>query len=153
MPADAPPSRPRALDAPRWLVLYDADCGFCVWLLAALLRWDRDSRLRPLALQRPEVGELLADLTLEERMRSWHLVSPRGERSSAGTAFAPLLRLLPGGRTSAAASARLPAFSERAYGWVADRRVALSKLIPAASKRRAGERVRARERALGRERA
>jgi predicted DCC family thiol-disulfide oxidoreductase YuxK len=25
----------------RWIVLYDADCGFCNWLLAWLLRWDR----------------------------------------------------------------------------------------------------------------
>ncbi len=26
---------------PSWLVFYDADCGFCRWALAGVLRWDR----------------------------------------------------------------------------------------------------------------
>jgi hypothetical protein len=38
----------------RWALLYDADCGFCTWLLSALLRWDRAGRLHPIALQRSE---------------------------------------------------------------------------------------------------
>jgi len=126
-------------------VLYDADCGFCAWLLSALLRWDRRSCLRPLALQRTEADDLLAELTREERMQSWHLISPSGERSSAGAAFPPLLRLLPGGGPLAAAAERQPALTDRAYGWVAKHRGALGGLVPGASKRRAGEYVRARE--------
>src|SRR5436190_19664464 len=86
----------------RWIVLYDDDCGFCKWLLALLLRWDRAGRLRPLALQRTEADELLAELTPEQRMASWHLIAPTGERRSAGAALAPLLRSLPGGRLPAA---------------------------------------------------
>jgi predicted DCC family thiol-disulfide oxidoreductase YuxK len=133
--------------ARRWAVLYDAECGFCKWALARLLRRDRASRLRPLALQSSAADALLAGLTLEERMASWHLVSPGGVRSSAGQALAPALRLLPGGRIPAAVISRLPAPTERAYRWVADHRSELSRWVPAASRRRASEYVRARERA------
>jgi predicted DCC family thiol-disulfide oxidoreductase YuxK len=129
-------------------VLYDAECGFCMWLLAALLRWDRASRLRPLALQRRAAAELLADLSLQTRMESWHLISPAGERRSAGAALPALLRLLPGGRHPAEALARFPALTERSYRWVAEHRSELSKPVPRASKRRAREIVRAREQAL-----
>lgn len=139
--------RAGARGAAQWLVLYDADCGFCMWLLSALLRWDRASRVRPLALQRAEADELLTDLTEEQRMQSWHLISPSGERTSAGAALAPLLRLLPGGTLPAAVTERLPALTDRAYRLLAKHRGQLAKLVPSASKRRAGERVRARERA------
>jgi predicted DCC family thiol-disulfide oxidoreductase YuxK len=132
-------------DTERWTVLYDADCGFCKWTLAWLLRWDRAARLRPLALQRPLADEFLAELTREERMASWHLISPAGVRASGGAAISPLLRLLPGGHVPAAALSRLGAGTERAYGWVAANRTALSRFVPTRSKRRAAERVCARE--------
>jgi predicted DCC family thiol-disulfide oxidoreductase YuxK len=129
----------------RWTVLYDADCDFCTWLLAAVLRWDRAGRLRPVGLQRREAAELLADLAPDERMASWHLVSPTGERRSGGAALPPILRALPGGRLPAAAFARLPRLTERGYRWVADHRSQLSELVPTDAKRRAGEYVSARE--------
>ena len=132
---------------PGWAVLYDADCGFCKWILAALLRWDRAGRLRPIALQRPDAGELLADLTDEERMASWHLISPTGGRWSAGDAVAPLFFQLPGGRFAAAPFAALPGLTNRLYRWVADHRTGISKLVPGRSKERAGELVGERERA------
>jgi predicted DCC family thiol-disulfide oxidoreductase YuxK len=135
---------------PDWVVLYDADCGFCKWLLAGLLRWDRAARLRPVALQRPEADELLADLAPAERTASWHLVSPGGDRRSGGDATAPLLRLLPGGRAPAAAFARFPRLTDRGYRWVADHRSGLSKFVPAGAKRRASQRVSRREEDLGR---
>jgi predicted DCC family thiol-disulfide oxidoreductase YuxK len=133
--------------APPWVVLYDAECGFCMWLLSALLRWDRALRLRPLALQRAEAQDLLADLTNEQRAESWHLISPSGERSSAGAAFPPVLRLLPGGKIPAAAIERVPALTARAYRLVADHRGQLARLVPPTSKQRAIEHVRTRERA------
>ena len=136
---------PRARSAEQWLVLYDGDCSLCAWLLSALLRWDRSSRVRPLALQRADADELLAELTREERMRSWHLISPSGGRTSAGGALPPLLRLLPGGSLLAGAAERLPAPTERAYRWVAEHREQLAKLVPSASKRRARDYVRACE--------
>jgi predicted DCC family thiol-disulfide oxidoreductase YuxK len=91
----------------RWTVLYDADCGFCMWLLSALLRWDRAARLHPIALQRSEADDLLQELTSAERMASWHLISPTGERRSGGAAVPPLLRVL-AGRLPAAGFARFP---------------------------------------------
>jgi predicted DCC family thiol-disulfide oxidoreductase YuxK len=123
--------------APAWTVLYDADCGICRTLLAGLLRWDRQRRLRPLALQSAESDRLLADLAPAERMASWHLVSPGGGRWSAGAALPPLLRLLPGGRAPAAGFARFPDATEGGYRWVADHRSGLARLLPAALRRRA----------------
>ena len=106
-------------------ILYDADCGFCRWSLAWVLRWDRRERLRPVALQHPEAPGLLSEMTEEERMASWHLVSLDGRVHSAGTAAAPLLRLLPAGRPLAAAADAFPGLTERVYRWVADHRTLL----------------------------
>ena len=129
----------------RWTVLYDSDCGFCKWALAGLLGRDRDSRLAPMALQRPEAEALLADLDPETRMESWHLISPAGERRSGGAAVGPLLRLLRGCRFPAAAAERFPAATDRGYRWVAAHRSGLSRWVPGGWKRRAAERVSALE--------
>ena len=123
------------------MVLYDEDCGFCKTLLAGLLAWDRTGLLDPVALQDPRAAALLGDLSPAQRMESWHLVSPAGPRWSAGLAFTPLLRLLPGGAVPAALAARFPGAAERGYRWVAGHRVVLSKAIPGALKRRAAARV------------
>lgn len=130
------------------MVLYDADCGFCKWLLAALLRCDRAVRLRPIGLQRLEAEDFLADLAPAERMASWHLVSPTGARRSGGAAVAPLLRLLPRGRLPAAAFARFPRLTARGYRWVAEHRSQLSGWLPTSAKQHASERVRQREQSL-----
>jgi predicted DCC family thiol-disulfide oxidoreductase YuxK len=127
-----------------WVVLYDGECNFCHTLLALILQADRDRRLRPLAIQTPEGEQLLADLTPEQRLASWHLVAPDGHRESAGAAGPPLLRLLPGGAVPAAALARAPKQTERAYEWVADHRSQLSRLVPSSAKRRAKQVVRQR---------
>ena len=129
----------------RWNVLYDSDCGFCKWLLSGFLRWDGAGVLRPVALQRPEAAELLSDLDPALRIESWHLISPEGARLSGGPAIPAMLRLLPGGRAPAAVFARFPRMTDCGYRWVAVHRSGLSKWVPAAAKRRAGERVTARE--------
>jgi predicted DCC family thiol-disulfide oxidoreductase YuxK len=134
----------------RWLVLYDADCGLCTWLLAGLLRWDRAARLRPLPLQGARAGELLADLEPAERFASWHAISPTGQRVSGGAALPPVLMQLPLGGAPAAAFARFPNATERGYRWVAEHRSRLSAWVPEGAKRRASERVRGRELALAR---
>lgn len=138
----------RAPDERPWTVLYDADCGLCMWLLSWLLRWDREELLRPVALQRPEADELLPGLASDQRAASWHLISPAGVPYSAGAAIPPLFRLLPGGRAAAFAFALSPRLTERGYLCVAAHRSQLSTLVPSRAKRRAGERVRLRERAL-----
>jgi predicted DCC family thiol-disulfide oxidoreductase YuxK len=124
-----------------WIVLYDADCGFCRWSLSLVLGLDRRRRLVPVALGTAAADDLLADLSPDERERSWHLVAPSGERTSAGAGAPPLLRLLPGGRGPAGLLAGAPALTERAYRWVADHRSTLSRAVPSGSKRRATERI------------
>jgi predicted DCC family thiol-disulfide oxidoreductase YuxK/phenylpyruvate tautomerase PptA (4-oxalocrotonate tautomerase family) len=132
----------------RWAVLYDADCGFCTWLLSCLLRWDRAVRLHPIALQRPEADDLLADLTPDERIASWHLISPTGARRSGGAAIPPLLRLTRRGQVPAAAFAQVPRLTDRGYRWVAEHRSQLSKWVPMSVKQHASERVHQREQVL-----
>jgi predicted DCC family thiol-disulfide oxidoreductase YuxK len=147
----------------RATVIYDADCGFCKWSLALLLSIDRRRALRPLPLGTPEADRLLADLSVEERNASWHLImgpaaSPvRGDatptaprrfsagdpfpasiaprRSSAGAAFAPALSLLRGGRIPAVAFARFPRPTERSYRWVVRHRGRLGRFVPARARR------------------
>jgi predicted DCC family thiol-disulfide oxidoreductase YuxK len=135
------PDRPAS-----FTVLYDADCGFCRWSLSLVLALDRRRRLVPVALGSPLADELLADLSADERAGSWHLVTPSGERTSAGAAAPPLLRLLPGGRAPAALLALVPGMTERTYRWVADHRSTLSRAVPAGAKRRASERIARRTR-------
>jgi predicted DCC family thiol-disulfide oxidoreductase YuxK len=114
----------------RATVLYDDDCGFCKRLLSKFLAWDRDRRLRPVALQDPEADRLLEGMPEAERMASWHLVSPDGSVRSGGAAVAPLLRMLPGGPAPARAVEWIPGTTDRAYRWVARNRSALSRSIP-----------------------
>jgi predicted DCC family thiol-disulfide oxidoreductase YuxK len=119
----------------RATVIYDADCGFCKFSLALILSWDRRGTLNPLALESPEADRLLADLTLEQRNSSWHLVDESGRRNSAGAALAPALTLLPGGRGPAALFARVPHVTERGYRWVVDHRSLLGRFVPARARR------------------
>jgi len=128
--------------APRsylWTVIYDSDCGFCRWSLGWVLRLDRDRRLRPIPLGNPEAGELLADLPADARAASWHLVSPDGQRFSAGEGLPPLLRLLPGGHAPASIAAAVQPLTNRAYRLVADHRTVFGKPVTANAKRRADE--------------
>jgi predicted DCC family thiol-disulfide oxidoreductase YuxK len=125
----------------RWTLLYDADCGFCKSIVSGVLAWDRHNRLVPVALQSAQAQALLSDLAPEQRLASVHLISPDGERLSAGSVPAALLRLLPGGKIPALASARLPRLTSRAYDWVANHRSQLSRAVPTTIKRRASVRV------------
>jgi predicted DCC family thiol-disulfide oxidoreductase YuxK len=143
--ADALPTRIDLRRDRRWALLYDTDCGFCTWVLSALLWWDRRERLRPIALQRSEADDLLRELTAAARLASWHLISPSGERHSGSAAVAPLLRVLPGGRLPAAALARFPRFTDRGYRWVAEHRSQLSRRLPSRAKAHARLRVQRRE--------
>jgi predicted DCC family thiol-disulfide oxidoreductase YuxK len=113
-------------------VLYDDDCGFCVWCMGKVLALDRRGVLEPLALQDPSAEALLPGMDEETRMRSWHLVED-GRVSSAGQAFGPLLRLLLGGPAAALA--------DRAYYAVANRRSSFGRLVTEAAKRRARARI------------
>jgi predicted DCC family thiol-disulfide oxidoreductase YuxK len=115
-------------------VIYDADCGFCRWSLAVLLSVDRGN-LHPLPLGTVEADRLLADLTVEDRNASWHLVDDTGRRNSAGAALAPALELVPGGRVPAALLTRAPHLTEGAYRWAADHRGLLGRFVPERARR------------------
>jgi predicted DCC family thiol-disulfide oxidoreductase YuxK len=101
------------------VLLFDGRCRFCRRSVERILRWDRHGRLRPVALQDPEADELLGGMDEERKLASWHLVAPNGEVYSAGAAFPPLLRLLPGGRALAWVTRAFPGLTERAYRHVA----------------------------------
>jgi predicted DCC family thiol-disulfide oxidoreductase YuxK len=100
-------------------ILYDRSCSFCRRSVERVMRWDRNGRLRPVALQDPEADELLGGMDEERKMGSWHLVTEDGTVHSAGAAFPLLLRRLPGGRPLAWLTAALPGPTERAYRYVA----------------------------------
>jgi predicted DCC family thiol-disulfide oxidoreductase YuxK len=126
---------------PRATLIYDPDCGFCRWCLGKVLSWDRGRTLRPLALGSGEADRLLADMPDGARRASWHLVSPAGEVNSAGAAFAPLFRLLPGAAPLAAAASRFPRGTDRAYRWVAGNRSRWGRFVTDGAKRRADRRI------------
>jgi hypothetical protein len=111
-------------------VLYDDDCGFCVWCMGKLLALDRRRVLEPIALQDPRAEALLPGMDEEERMRSWHLVEDR-KVWSGGQAFGPLLGMV---------------VADPVYYAVANRRSLLGKLVTEGAKRRARERIAAHER-------
>ena len=121
---------------------YDSDCGFCRWTLAWVLRWDREERLRPVAIDSAEGERELGDLGAA-RFDSWHLVRDGG-RYSGGRALAPLLEELPGRRVLAPIARRLELVTVPAYRWVAAHRGGLSRLLPERSKARADALVDAR---------
>jgi predicted DCC family thiol-disulfide oxidoreductase YuxK len=129
---------------PQHRVIYDSDCGLCLWVMGLMLIWDARRALRPVALRDPVARELLADMSECERAASWHLVTPSGERYSAGRAVAPLLRLLPGGRPIAAAAAALQPLTDRAYDFLASRRSLFGKAVGDRATRRALGRIRKR---------
>jgi predicted DCC family thiol-disulfide oxidoreductase YuxK len=131
------PDLPPPSDRPQWTVLYDRDCGFCRWSLGVVLRAERDARLRPVALQSAEADALLSELTPEQRMASWHLISPAGRRRSAGAALPALLALLRGGALPARVLSHTPELNERGYRWVAAHRSWFSRATPSSAKRRA----------------
>ena len=115
----------------RAVILYDADCGFCRWSLQKILAWDRQNRLRPVALQDPEADRLLGGMNREEKMSSWHLVMPDGTVHSSGDAVPPLMRLLPGGTPLAAVASAFPRSTEAMYRWVARNRGTLGRVLRA----------------------
>jgi predicted DCC family thiol-disulfide oxidoreductase YuxK len=88
-----------------------------------------------LPLGTAEADLLLADLSVDERNASWHLVDDTGVRTSAGAALGPAFALLPGGRLPADLVARMPGLTERGYRWVADHRGLLGRFVPARARR------------------
>jgi predicted DCC family thiol-disulfide oxidoreductase YuxK len=113
----------------RHVVLYDEECGFCRWAIDRLLRWDRRDTLRAAPIQSDEGDGLLADLSQQARLSSWHLVTPDGHRYSGGAATGPLARLLPAGAPVALLAETFPRSTDRLYRWVARNRDTLARRL------------------------
>ncbi len=114
---------------PELLVVYDGDCGFCRWVVAALLIWDRRRDLAAAPYQ--DVRDRLGPDGSEERPRSWYaIVEADGQVLAAGAGFPALFARLPGGHLLAWLARRFPRAAERAYRVVADRRGLLGRLLP-----------------------
>ena len=115
----------------RTTLLYDDDCGFCRWIAAKILRWDRRGSIRAVPIQGPKAEALLAGMDLARRMASWHLATVDGLVRSGAAAVAPLARMLPGGRPMAYVAELFPGLTDLAYGLVARHRGTLGRLIGA----------------------
>jgi predicted DCC family thiol-disulfide oxidoreductase YuxK len=113
----------------RHVLLFDEDCGFCRWSAERILRWDRAGRLRAAPIQGAEGRGLLADLSEDRRLASWHLIAPDGRRHAGGEAVAPLARLLPGGAPVRWVADTFPGSTRRLYGLVARHRGRLGALL------------------------
>jgi predicted DCC family thiol-disulfide oxidoreductase YuxK len=109
-------------------ILYDSDCGFCKFCVHAILRLDRDERLRPVAIQSEEGERLLTEVPEAERLESAHLVTPGGTVISGGAAGETLARLLPGGDVTGRAIARFPDATDATYRWVSRHRGTFGRL-------------------------
>ena len=109
-------------------VLYDADCGFCRYTLALLLRLDRDRRLLPVRIQGPDGDRLLGHLTPEQRLASAHVVTPEGRVYSGGNAVVPIARELGWPHVAAIARA-LAAPTRLGYRVVAGNRSRLGRVV------------------------
>lgn len=110
------------------LVLFDADCGFCLYGRDLLLRWDRRGRLAAGLIQDHE-ATTLADLSPEERLASWHVLHPDGRRESGGAALTAVLERLPGAGCLARMVGAFPGPTDRIYSWVASHRVGISRFL------------------------
>jgi predicted DCC family thiol-disulfide oxidoreductase YuxK len=111
------------------VVLYDRDCGLCVWSAERLRAWDgRRRRLRFVPLRSPEADDLLRGIAPDARADSWHLAI--ADRVwSGGAAIAPLVHLLPGGRPLARLAERFPRTTDVVYRLVAENRGRIGTLL------------------------
>lgn len=131
-------------DAPL-LVFYDEECGYCRWSVARLLRFDRDRRLRLIAIQSPEGERLLADVAPELRLESAHLIDGDGKLFSGGDAAAPIAAALPSLARTAPLLRRLSRPVNASYNLVAANREQFGRLVGSSSRERADREIAAHQ--------
>jgi predicted DCC family thiol-disulfide oxidoreductase YuxK len=121
------------------IVLYDADCGFCRWAMAWVLRRDARHVLVAMPIQSARGGELLAAIAPEERLRAVHAIAAGGGVRSGGAAVAEVLSALERTRALGRLARALPRTTALFYDFVAARRSSFGRLIGSAARRRADE--------------
>jgi predicted DCC family thiol-disulfide oxidoreductase YuxK len=114
------------------VVLYDADCGFCTWVVDRLATRVEVGALEIVPLQSSRADDLL-DGRVDEaaKFESWHFVEPGGALYSGGEAVPRVLRYVRGGRTAGRVAARFPRATAGAYRTVARNRDRLGRVVRA----------------------
>lgn len=124
-----PPQDP-AVSAP--VVLYDADCGFCTWVVDKIAGRVEAGAVEIVPLQAPRADELLAGRVDEQaKWDSWHLVEPDGALFSGGDAIPRVLRHVRGGRFAGRVAARFPRAASALYRLAARHRDKLGRVVRA----------------------
>ena len=127
------------------LVFYDEECGYCRWSVAQLLRFDRDRRLRLIAIQSQQGEHLLAAIPPELRLASAHLIDSDGRLYSGGEAAAPIAAALPPLARSAPLLRRLARPVNAGYNLVAVNREKFGRLVGSSSRERADRSIAAHQ--------
>jgi predicted DCC family thiol-disulfide oxidoreductase YuxK len=115
------------------VVLYDADCGFCTWVVDRIAARVEPGTIEIVPLQARRADDLLGGRVDErEKWESWHLVEPDGSLYSGGDAVPRVLRYVKGGRSIGRVAARFPRATACAYRFTARNRDRLGRVVRAA---------------------
>lgn len=136
----------RGAPAEPLILVYDADCGFCRWSVAALLDRDRRGVLEPMTIEEAGSRGLLDSIDPLDRTRSAHVVLPDGQVLSGGAGVPALAARVPGAAPIGALARVAPRLVDFAYRTIATNRMRISRLVPAEAKRRADLRLAERRR-------
>jgi predicted DCC family thiol-disulfide oxidoreductase YuxK len=139
---------PPPITDPGVVLMYDAECTFCRWAAGMLIAWDRRRTIHPVAIQDPAGAELLPELTPEERLEAWHLITADGSRYTGGPAFEPLLTLLPGGRPLSVLAGGFIEMTAHLYDLVSANRNRIMRVIPPPLRRWGEDRLEERVRSI-----
>lgn len=124
-------------------LLYDSDCGLCKCAVVWAMARDQEHVIEPVPIVSVRGAELLADLALDQRLASVHVVDRSGRRFSGGAALPVVLGELRGWRWSARFAALCPPLTEAGYRYVAGHRATLSRFISRRAKQQADQRLQA----------
>ncbi|HEX2056982.1 MAG TPA: DUF393 domain-containing protein [Actinomycetota bacterium] len=114
------------------IVLYDADCGFCTWVVDRLAGRVAPGAIEIVPLQAARADELLGGRVDEQaKWESWHLIEPDGALFSGGDAVPRVLRHVRGGRVAGRIADRWPRATSALYRVVARNRDRLGRVVRA----------------------
>ena len=117
---------------PAPVVLYDADCGFCTWVVDRIAARVARGALEMVPLQDERADSLIdGRLDDEAKWESWHFVEADGSLYSGGDAVPRVLRHVKGGRALGRLAARFPRATAGAYRLVARNRDRLGRVVRA----------------------
>ena len=114
------------------VVLYDADCGFCTWVVDRIAARVERGAIEIVPLQASRADDLLAGrLDEAAKWESWHVVEPDGALYSGGDAVPRVLRHVRGGRRLGRVAERFPRATSGAYRFTARNRDQFGRVVRA----------------------